>query len=196
MKIASTWGHESEDTTDKNYTHFSLSAVNDFTFLPQMLFKKLKNMKLQTIKFPVRIFFFLWVRNIWKKASKQNVMCFLKMKTLSIHLEQRRHYCQHFHEIFSSLELQQKKNDYKLKRKKFYTSHWKGDTKLSTLTKNFIFCDTYLEGKISWHFASFEMTEDIRIRNFSGMTHNAEFSVELDRNVEMSKSIKLFFFWS
>ena len=57
MKIASTWGHESEDTTDKNYTHFSLSAVNEFTFfLPQMLFK-LKNMKLQTIKFPVRIFF-------------------------------------------------------------------------------------------------------------------------------------------
>ena len=38
------------------------------------------------------------------------------------------------------------------------------------------------------------MTEDIRIRNFSGITHNAEFSVELDRNVEMSKSIKLFFF--
>ena len=32
MKIASTWGHESEDTTDKNYTHFSLSAVNEFTF--------------------------------------------------------------------------------------------------------------------------------------------------------------------
>ena len=42
MKIASTWGHESEDTTDKNYTHFSLSAVNEFTFLPQMLFKILK----------------------------------------------------------------------------------------------------------------------------------------------------------
>ena len=36
------------------------------------------------------------------------VMCFLKMKTLSIHLEQRRHYCQHFHKIFSSVELQQK----------------------------------------------------------------------------------------
>ena len=58
MKIASTWGHESEDTTDKNYTHFSLSAVNDFFFLQQMLFK-LKNIKLQTIKFPVRIFFFV-----------------------------------------------------------------------------------------------------------------------------------------
>ena len=109
-------------------------------------------------------------------------MCFLKMKTLSIHLEQRRHYCQHFHEIFLHWNFS-KKNDHKLKGKKFYTSHWKGDTKLSNLTKNFIFCDKCLAGKISWHFASFEMTEDIRIRNFSGMTHNAEFSVEL----EMSK---------
>ena len=116
-------------------------------------------------------------------------MCFLKMKTLSIHLEQRRHYCQHFHEIFSSLELQQKEWLQIKIGKKFYTSHWKGDTKLSNLTKNFIFCDKCLTGKISWHFASFEMTEDIRIRNFSWVTHNAEFSVEL----EMSKSIKHIF---
>ena len=115
----------------------------------------------------VRIFFFLWVRYVWKKkkkyASEQNVMCFLKMKTLSIHLEQRRHYCQHFHEIFSSLELQQKEWLQIKREKKFHTSHWKGDTKLSNLTKNFIFCDKCLTGKISWHFASFEMTEDVRI---------------------------------
>ena len=37
------------------------------------------------------------------------------------------------------------------------------------------------------------MTEDIRIRNFSGMTHNAEFSVELEMS-KCPRALNFFFF--